>query len=607
MEVLKNLYFALKNALQNFIKDKNFLFLSILFFTFLVMYWGRFGDPVIDCGREAYIPYAMADLGKVLFKDIICIYGPVPYYLNAFFVKLFGANLNTMYIIGAALSLIFLFGFYKFSKRFIGPGLAFALSGITIACCIFNPTIFNYIFPYSYAMLYSLVFALFHLIYLFKFIDEIESLENSSLLSLRNLYTSAFLLSLCLLSKFDFIPCVLPFLIVLFKYRKMLNLKAFLHIVAVFLIPFLILFLIFLIQKVTLQDLMFNFKMISNMAHSPSLEYFYKFCTGYFFSFKKTFMFIIPFLISVICLAIAGFLGYFASKIKNKFLQICMQIIISVIFGYIIWAFTLKYVFTYYPLFVLIFFILQCFILLFKWYKTKGLVLEKEEFLILLFILTTLLFSLKCLYGLFYSVYGTYYIPFILLSSIIAFLIVFEKQKNAVTIGLKTSLFIIIAIFTIHNHFVFDYKTAPLKITQGKFFTQKSVAYSMNNAMQYLNKKLQKNDTVLALPEGLMVNYLLKKPSPFYNTSFTPLDFDAYGEDYLVKKLLLNRPKYIVMLSRRYADYDKTFLCADFGQKFCSVVGQNYAFDFQFVGKGEESFAGREQDMYLIRVFERKN
>ncbi len=55
MEVLKNLYFALKNALQNFIKDKNFLFLSILFFTFLVMYWGRFGDPVIDCGREEAI------------------------------------------------------------------------------------------------------------------------------------------------------------------------------------------------------------------------------------------------------------------------------------------------------------------------------------------------------------------------------------------------------------------------------------------------------------------------------------------------------------------------------------------------------------------------
>ncbi len=600
MENLKKILFAIKNK---FFVDKFFTFATVLFFIFLFLYWGRFGDPVIDCGREAYIPYAMADLGKVLFKDIICIYGPVPYYLNAFFVKLFGANLNTMYIIGAALSLIFLFGFYKFSKRFIGPGLAFALSGITIACCIFNPTIFNYIFPYSYAMVYSLVFALFHLIYLFKFIDEIESLENSSLLSLKNLYTSAFLLSLCLLSKFDFIPCVLPFLIVLFKYRKMLNLKAFLRIVAVFLIPFLILFLIFLIQKVTLQDLMFNFKMISNMAHSPSLEYFYTFSTGYFFSFNKTFMFIVPFLVSLLCFALAGVLVYFASKIKNKFFQIFTQFAVSLVFGSIIWFFSLDYIFIYIPLFVLIFFAFRCFVLLFECFKTKTLSLNKENFIPLVFILFTLLFSLKCLYGLSNLVYGTYYIPFVALSFTIALFIIFKKHGSLLITSLKNSFCIIAVIFLLNNNFLFGYKNTPLKTVWGKFSIKKNTASSMNNAIKYLNDNLNGNDTVLVLPEGLMINYLLRKPSPSYNTSFTPLDFDAYGEKYLIDKFMDNQPKYLVLLPRNYKDYNKTFICTDFGVEFCNAILKNYTQKIQF---GKENTA-KLQNKNLIRVFERKN
>ena len=53
------------------------------------------------------------------------------------------------------------------------------------------------------------------------------------------------------------------------------------------------------------------------MAHSPSLEYFYSVCTGYFFEFKKTFMFVKEFLLSSAILLLTGILGNFALKIKN--------------------------------------------------------------------------------------------------------------------------------------------------------------------------------------------------------------------------------------------------------------------------------------------------
>ena len=153
MEVLKKTWAALK-------KNGYFSILSLIFFGALVLLWGRFGDPVVDCGREAYIPFAMADVGKVLCKDIVCIYGPVPYYINALVVKLFGASFGVMQAIGAFFAYMFLFLFYSFSKRFFGAAQAFFISFLVLVSCVFSVHIFNYIFPYSYAMLYALVFSL---------------------------------------------------------------------------------------------------------------------------------------------------------------------------------------------------------------------------------------------------------------------------------------------------------------------------------------------------------------------------------------------------------------------------------------------------------------
>ena len=63
------------------------------------------------------------------------------------------------------------------------------------------------------------------------------------------------------------------------------------------------------------------------MAHSPSLQYFYSLCTGYFFEFKKTFMFVKEFLLSSAILLLAGILGNFALKIKNNFLPFLKEIL----------------------------------------------------------------------------------------------------------------------------------------------------------------------------------------------------------------------------------------------------------------------------------------
>ncbi|MFH0981307.1 MAG: glycosyltransferase family 39 protein [Planctomycetota bacterium] len=57
--------------------------------------WRKWPDPLVDFGRELYIPWQLAS-GKVLYRDIACLFGPFSQYLNALWFKLFGVSLSTL-------------------------------------------------------------------------------------------------------------------------------------------------------------------------------------------------------------------------------------------------------------------------------------------------------------------------------------------------------------------------------------------------------------------------------------------------------------------------------------------------------------------------------
>src|SRR3954467_8795783 len=63
--------------------------------------WDRGPDPVIDFGREAYVPWRLAysaDTGprELLYRDIRYLNGPLSPYVNAAVFKYFGTSLRTL-------------------------------------------------------------------------------------------------------------------------------------------------------------------------------------------------------------------------------------------------------------------------------------------------------------------------------------------------------------------------------------------------------------------------------------------------------------------------------------------------------------------------------
>jgi Dolichyl-phosphate-mannose-protein mannosyltransferase len=64
--------------------------------------WRKWPDPVIDFGRELYVPW-MINRGAVLYRDIASLFGPLSPYVNAFWFRLFGDSLLTLVVCNLAI------------------------------------------------------------------------------------------------------------------------------------------------------------------------------------------------------------------------------------------------------------------------------------------------------------------------------------------------------------------------------------------------------------------------------------------------------------------------------------------------------------------------
>jgi len=68
---------------------------AVTFVALMLWSWRKWADPLVDFGRELYVPWQLAN-GKVLYRDIAHFFGPFSQYLNALWFRLFGVSLTTL-------------------------------------------------------------------------------------------------------------------------------------------------------------------------------------------------------------------------------------------------------------------------------------------------------------------------------------------------------------------------------------------------------------------------------------------------------------------------------------------------------------------------------
>ena len=359
--------------------NKNYLYIILLtiiaFVSYLYVY-GKTGEVIIDCGREVFFPQQIND-GGVLYKDMLNLYGPFSYMFNAMLYKLFGTNLNTLYLAGLFGGYAIIMSVYILTRNFLYENTGFILGLLTIFTGIFSPNLFNFIFPYSYGMLYGTAFCLISLIFLF------EKTKSSS-------YIAAFFAGIAISNKYEFLLFAPVFFIALYVLYKP-NLKQFLLNTAAFLLCPAVCFGILFLNGLTFEDIGRSIKIIKYLSQTTTLHYFYMnqgiiYRNEHFIVWGK----------QLLNCCIAFFLLISGFNAKRKVIQFILFVMAVIYLKLIMNCF----IFSFLPLLIVVFFL----------FSLKKLSVEAK-----IFIIGILSISVKTFLCLSYLGYGVFYfVPVIL-------------------------------------------------------------------------------------------------------------------------------------------------------------------------------------------------
>ena len=504
----------------------------------LLIFCGHYSGILIDFGREVYYPEQILQ-GKILYKDLFNIYGPLSYQINALLYKVIGAKLATLYLSGWVCSILTISGIYLIAKKFFGEFLSFCIGFLIISIGVTTTGIFNYHFPYSWAVLYGLVSFLYSLYFLLKFNNDKKSL---------NLVISSLLAGICIANKYDFL---LYGFVILFFIIKNKNWKAFLSFISIPLLSFGILF----IQGLSINNLINSLTITSAMAKSETLAFFYQ-NSGIYFHPKALLIDLISFLKFIIPFG-AILYGAFTFNKNNKILPISVSVLGYL--GYLcFFSKNIKVAFGFLPICLLI-----SLIVMYKKFDSKLLIL----------VISALAVSAKVFWVLLLYSYGNYYFP-ILLIAILALIFKMLPEKLEKTVGIYLIIASIFYLFT--NFHTLTFVNNKVTTPKGTIYTIKNLAKSTNELNKFINQSTKPTDKIVIFPEGMTVNFLTQRDSDGFYNSLLPLYTESLGEDKIINHYKENMPEYIIFNNLNMKDYYFQYICNDYALDFCGFVQENY-------------------------------
>ncbi len=503
-------------------KIKIHIFIATLtFLIFSIFLFGKTGNPLIDFSREIYIPYQLLN-GEKLLKNIFQIYGFWGYFINEILYKIL-PNFKILLLEAHILSYFCMVGFYLIAINYTKRNIALIFTLFFISINIFSNSIFSFVMPYSYSMLWAILAS----IYMFYFL-------------IKKKYKLMFLfLGLIFINRIELFILLFGFTFSYLTIKKIKYIKSF---------PYLLIFPCFsaiylIFNKITTEDIINNFKLLKIMTNTEAIECLYK-LTGVFFS--KTFFLksLEELIIFILTIAISCFLY----KKNYKIASIGFFATIMLIFNQNGHLFCLGAILT----------------AILATINIKK--LKEKEILIVVF---SIILSSKAIFNTSYLGYSNFGYIFILFSCYI----ICSKfiSKKYLTLIITTLL------ITQNISNILYFKTHPkYKTKTSGIYLTKDFKNIFDKTNEFITKNIDKNENFIVLPEGQIFNYIHKKQWGFYNSTFTPLDFETFGDKNLIENLKKQQPQYIIFFPRNTVEYGKAPICHNYGVDFCVYVMDNY-------------------------------
>jgi len=139
------------------------LLLSILFAALAAWSWGKWPDLLVDFGHELYIPWQLAK-GEILQRDIAYIYGPLSQYFNGFLFYLFGPSLQLLVASNIAILALIVALLSRLIERFSDRVTSLAATALFLAVFAFSQyqgiANYNFICPFTHESTHGLLLAI---------------------------------------------------------------------------------------------------------------------------------------------------------------------------------------------------------------------------------------------------------------------------------------------------------------------------------------------------------------------------------------------------------------------------------------------------------------
>ena len=124
-----------------------------------------------------------------------------------------------------------------------------------------------------------------------------------------------------------------------------------------------------------------------------------------------------------------------------------------------------------------------------------------------------------------------------------------------------------------HSQFVVPIASGPDRFLFHRVGTRSDDVVSL---LKMLAENTHQNETIAVMPEGVMVNYLLRRENPSKYTFYEPSDVMMFGEDKILASFVANPPDYVVYIHKDTSQFGVRYFGQDYAQKMHAWVLANY-------------------------------
>jgi hypothetical protein len=111
---------------------------------------------------------------------------------------------------------------------------------------------------------------------------------------------------------------------------------------------------------------------------------------------------------------------------------------------------------------------------------------------------------------------------------------------------------------------------------KGDFFYAAEYGQYTQQAIEFINANTKPTDTLVCMPEGLLINFMTRRISTTPDMNFNPISLIMYGEENMLSRLQQHPPDWIALVGEDTSIYDAQFFGRDYARRIAAWIHENY-------------------------------